>query len=42
MGRAVERHLGPRGDSQNWTPFRKFPVATPFSFPKINGNALLR
>ena len=26
VGRAVERQLGPRGDSQNWTLLRKFPV----------------
>ena len=31
-----------QGYSQNWTLLRKFPVATPFSFPESNGNALFR
>ena len=39
--RAVEKQLGPRGDSQNWTPFRKIPAATPFSLQENKGNALL-
>ena len=40
--RVAERQLGPMGDSQNCTPLRKFPVAAPFSFPEIKGNALFR
>ena len=39
--RVVERQLWPRGDSQNWTHLRKFPVATPFSHLENKGNAFL-
>ena len=42
IDRAVARQLGPRGHSQNWTPLRKFLVATPFSFKENKGNALFR